>query len=316
MMKKYLLVLLSSLPLLATAQSADNPSIAFYRGNTAGSQGDLYTMGMDGSQVRKLGRSGSRPDYYPNWSPDGRQITFQSYREGGWRIWIMDRDGQNAQRLVSGGFGTGSYEFDPTFDETGSYVVFFKYGEGGSDLFKVSVETGKVSSITNTPGVAEYHPDVSPNGQILFSYSERGTSGIATLDPKTGERVRLTSSRNHVDHAPTWSPDGSEILFYSDRESGLELFVMKADGTDMRRLIADSLLDEHHIKSGKFLPLDEGWNICLQYVASFSPDGRRVAFSADTPDGREIFLYDRAHQQLERLTQNDQHDGFPVFSTQ
>src|SRR5687768_14317011 len=47
--------------------------------------------------------------------------------------------------------------------------------------------------------------------------------------------VRLTNN-NAMDCQPVWSPDGSRIAFWSNREGKKEIYVMDADGTNVKRL--------------------------------------------------------------------------------
>ncbi len=225
----------------------------------------------------------------------------------------MDRNGNNARRLNSTGFGTGNYEFDPVFNEDGSRVVYFGDVGGGADLFEIDITTGQTSRITNTPGTAEFHPDVSLNGDIAFVSSRNEISDISVIDSNTGIRTRLTDDR-HKDLAPKWSPDGKEILFYSDRDGGFQLFIMDKDGENIRRLLSDEILEQNDIKRGRYLELNSGWNVCLQYKASFSPDGKWITFSANTIRGREIFIASLDGQKIIQITDNDAHDGFPMFS--
>ncbi len=295
------------------AQSETKDQIVFFRSNAEGSKGHLFIMNADGSDQKQLGQSGSRPDHYPNWSPNGKQVTFESYRRGGWRIWIMDRDGSNARRLIPGGGGIQSYEFDPTFNASGEKVIYHGDVSKGSDLFQVDVASGLVDNLTRTDDLSEFAPDVSIRDDIVFTEADSGVLRIAKIDGKTGTRVRLTSGE-FKDFAPTWSTDGAKILFYSDREGGFELFLMNADGSNPYRLITDAKLKEHGIKKGNFLPLDQGWNSCLQYRASFSSDDQWIAFSANTGESREIFKVKIKERIIKRLTNNKLHDGFPMFS--
>src|SRR5262245_27467542 len=55
-------------------------------------QGGLWTMPAAGGAARRIS------DEYgdirqPVWSPDGRRLAFQSYRDGTWRIWTSAADG-------------------------------------------------------------------------------------------------------------------------------------------------------------------------------------------------------------------------------
>ena len=42
--------------------------------------GDLWTMNADGTQRRRLTRSGRLTDFSPSWSPDGSRVVFRTER--------------------------------------------------------------------------------------------------------------------------------------------------------------------------------------------------------------------------------------------
>ena len=52
---------------------------------------EIYVMGSDGSNLRRLTTDGDSP----SWSPDGRHIAFASSRDGNREIYVMDSDGNN-----------------------------------------------------------------------------------------------------------------------------------------------------------------------------------------------------------------------------
>lgn len=54
--------------------------------------------------------------------------------------------------------------------------------------------------------------------------------------------VNLTSDPAN-DRNAAWSPDGTQIAFASDRDGGLQLYVMRRDGTRVNRLTTDSASD-------------------------------------------------------------------------
>jgi TolB protein len=39
--------------------------------------------------------------FEPDWSPDGSRIAFASNRDGNENIYVMDSDGENAERITS-----------------------------------------------------------------------------------------------------------------------------------------------------------------------------------------------------------------------
>ncbi len=48
--------------------------------------------------------------------------------------------------------------------------------------------------------------------------------------------MRLTNSPSS-DGLPVWSPDGQWIAFRSDRGGGWAIYAMRADGSDLRKIV-------------------------------------------------------------------------------
>lgn len=61
---------------------------------------DVWTMRTDGSEQTNLTQAHDGSDAYPSWSPDGKQIAFDSDRDGTNEIYVMDADGGNVRRIT------------------------------------------------------------------------------------------------------------------------------------------------------------------------------------------------------------------------
>src|SRR5262245_24510789 len=59
-------------------------------------------------------------------------------------------------------------------------------------------------------------------------------------------RVQITDGR-HGDEEPKWSPDGERIIFDSDRTGHREIYVMRSDGSDVRRVTNNGEKDDHPV---------------------------------------------------------------------
>lgn len=87
-----------------------------------------------------------------------------------------------------------------------------------------------------SPALWLRHQQISPDGQtIAFCY--RGD--IYTVPTSGGRAQRLTSNAAY-DGYPIWSPDSRQIAFASDREGSRDVFVINADGRQLRRLTYNS----------------------------------------------------------------------------
>ena len=77
---------------------------------------------------------------------------------------------------------------------------------------------------------------ISPDGKtIAFTYK----GDIFTVAPSGGEARQLTSNAA-FDSKPVWTPDGKRIVFRSDREGSDDIFIMNANGGQLKRLTTSS----------------------------------------------------------------------------
>jgi TolB protein len=78
--------------------------LATYIGSPGNHSRDIYTFGTDGSNMQMITDGGD--NVAPSFSPDGRWITFMSYRDHFWdefgcEIYIMRVDGSDVRRLTA-----------------------------------------------------------------------------------------------------------------------------------------------------------------------------------------------------------------------
>ncbi len=109
---------------------------------------------------------------------------------------------------------------------------------------------------------------------------------VCTMNPDGSGVKNLTAGSGLGNRWPTWSPDGTRIAFLRGpwepngtasrrvhpSSGGPDYYVMKADGTQLRRVT-------HH----------PTWN--MDGTASWSPDGTKLVFSADPTNGGTWHLY-------------------------
>jgi Tol biopolymer transport system component/DNA-binding winged helix-turn-helix (wHTH) protein len=123
----------------------------------------------------------------------------------------------------------------------------------------------QVVPFTSLPG-KEIAPTFSPDGsQIAFGWNEGTDAGHQfDLYVKSLGSERLLRLTHHPSRwiSPAWSPDGSAIAFVRQTEQHAGIFVIPALGGSERSIVSDELT------VGSIIQI------------SWSPDGRRLAYSA------------------------------------
>ena len=102
--------------------SPDGQRVIMSLGDANGSS-SIFEMDLRSRQPRRLTPQSGAIDTAPCYSPDGRQIVFESDREGSQELYIMNSDGSGVRR-VSGADG-GRYS-TPVWSPRGDYIAFTK----------------------------------------------------------------------------------------------------------------------------------------------------------------------------------------------
>lgn len=247
----------------AEASAAAGSGRIIFRDYTTG---QLYTVNPDGTALRQVTHRGY--NIFPDWSPDGRRITYASSRGGGrFAVWIANVDGSRARQLTPD--DPNSDNLWSHFTPDGRTVVFTNCLGGGCDggISAIRVDGTHLHALTPNSGESYNDGVPSPNGtQLAFMRWHVGgiTMRIYVRPIGGGTERPLTPPRLQA-WAPDWAPGGHRIAFsshlFNSRPNGA-IYTVRADGTSLRKL------------TNPPWPLED-WG------ASYSPDGSRLVFSSD-----------------------------------
>ncbi|HEX8734300.1 MAG TPA: PDZ domain-containing protein [Pyrinomonadaceae bacterium] len=154
----------------------------------------------------------------------------------------------------------------PTMNKTDIVFVY------GGDLWKVARAGGNAERLTSSIG-NESNPYFSPDGNwIAFTGEYDGNVDAFVIPAMGGEPKRITYHPG-ADSVVGWTPDGSRVVFLSTRASGMPLpkmYTMPVTGEGLPTELP--------------FPLAGG-------VASFSPDGSRIAYMPLGPAFQQWKMY-------------------------
>ncbi|HVF57079.1 MAG TPA: DPP IV N-terminal domain-containing protein [Pyrinomonadaceae bacterium] len=237
---------------------------------------DIYTVNPDGTgRTRLIGLFGNQKD--PAWSPDGKYIAYSSGQRGYGEIWRADADGSN-QMSLSDGVAVGAVDDFPAWSPDGSKIVFVRnkqlwtVGRDGGTAVKLSTGSDEDEQPSWSPDgrkivfVRNYSSayaqvwvmNADGTGQVNLSNYEWGYNRFPAWSPD-GSRIAFQrwndiwlmdadgSNQTQITFAasggylkPSWSPDGTQIVVANDINFDGDIFVMNADGSDIRK-IADGV---------------------------------------------------------------------------
>lgn len=168
--------------------------------------------------------------------------------------------------------------------------------EARGDVWTLPAEHGTPRNLTRTSGVGERDPAWSPDGRWIAFFSDRSGEYQLHVTPAdgSGEERQLTERSSGFLYRPQWSPDSRHVLF---QDQAGALWLQEVAGGAARKVATD--------------PWARG-----PAGASWSPDGRWIAFDLAEPVGadvRSIWLYDVAGGALHRATSALADERLPAF---
>lgn len=245
----------------------------------------LYVVNSDGSGHREVL---SRSAFSTAWDPKRKGVVYTSvgptFASESTDVDVIsanvddDDDESTYKKLTNGGENNAF----PSPSPDGKWIVFRSGRTGHKNLYimdSVDGEMGGLSRLTEGPWT-DTMCNWSPDGDWIAFASDRenpgsGSFGLFMIHPNgTGLRKLVQSGSGGRANHPWFSPDGKDIVFTSDYAAVSaepisnphhfqpygEIFTMRSDGSDLRRLTHNSFEDGTPSWGPKFMkPVDVEW---------------------------------------------------------
>ena len=314
--------------------------------NRNSTRGQLWIVNASNGEKRQIKTIDA---VQPSWSPHGQRIAFWGIEHdgvlGGQRdIWTIRTDGTGLTAVTA----DTATDISPVWSPDGKFLYFSSDRGGPMNLWRVAIneETGQTTGVPQpitTGGSAErYHLSISKDGSRMIYVENVSNSNLHSIgfDPSTGKTNGLSKlitrgARSY--QSPDISPDGQWIAFQTTT-GGQDIYVSRADGTELRQLTDDVFRDVYpqwspdskHITfysnaSGNYeiwmigpdgsgrRKVTEGHDDSTQ--ASWSPDGTRLAYVNNNSKGVTIIDSSKSwNEQNPQILEPNQTFTFPVWS--
>jgi Tol biopolymer transport system component len=205
----------------------------------------------DGSDLRPLGATGN-----PNLnlgcgdvSPDGTRIALEGFGDDGHPelngiYSVRASDGGGLIRVLGGPVSP------PRYSPDGTRLSFFDTKEGVSpsgsgSLFVMRVDGTDLVRITPW-GYALGDHAWSPDGTWIVFQRPYGQLYLVHPDGSALHRVPLKLPSGTGALNPSWSPDGGWIVFSLQRSDKAEIYRVRPDGTELRKVTGAPNAQEQH----------------------------------------------------------------------
>jgi len=216
----------------------------------------LWMINWEGTQDIRL-TFGKQSASSPQWSPDGKYLSFLSSDgdKSKTQIWLLDRRGGASQQLTKVKEEINDYHWSPD----GKRILLEM-----SEDYEDTGDTKKDTDAAKAPRpivLDRYHFKHDVDGYLTSS----SRSHLFLFDVETKKLETLTTDENFDDADAEWSPDGKQIAYVSNHEKDPdqspndEIYVIDAKiGASPRKLVAAYSASGQH--------------------PAWSPDGKLIAY--------------------------------------
>ena len=252
--------------------------IAFTQKTAQGAE--VFSVPFDGSPAVKL-----TAEYAlvvsPQWSPDGRYLSYTSYRSGTQAVYIKDLKQKITRRVTP----YAGMNLAGPWSPDGRKMLLTLSKDGNEEIYTLEIATGALQRLTRYFAI-DVSPTWSPDGKRIAFVSNRSGSPQIYVMNEDGSAVGRISDEGSYNTSPAWSPRGDRIAYESRTGRGFQIFTINPQGGDLQAVTsAENGVHEKPV-----------WSPDGRYLAVISRKGGRhriVVIGVNGSTARKIYDTER-----------------------
>lgn len=222
-------------------------------------------------------------------------------------VWEADYDGKNAHLVLGklSGYCVTPIYIPPKPGSRSGSLLYVSYLTGIPKMYAASLVEGKgkkVSSLSGnqlTPAISRqrdqiaYISDITGNPDLFLQ-------GFSPEKGVLGKPRQLFTAPFATQSSPTFSPEGDRLAFVSSKGGSPRIYIIKipSPGTPLKEIHPLLITKENRENT----------------APHWSPDGKKIVYSAMTQGVRQIWVYDVATGKETQVTKGPFHKENPVFA--
>jgi TolB protein len=185
--------------------------------------------------------------------------------------------------------------FTGTRGVSSTELAFVSKRGGNAEIYVMGADGSNQRAATANRSINNF-PSWSPNGEtvVYTSYRVDNRPMLYLSTRGQGKPGRILSKLSEMPlYRAVFSPDGGHLAIVMSPDGSTEIYRVRDDGTDLRRLTENRAID-----------ISPAW----------SPDGRRLAFVSDRSGDPQIYVMDANGSNVRRLTFDGSYNTSPAWS--
>lgn len=202
------------------------------------------------------------------------------YVQGG-RVRVVDSDGANDHAVTAGGAA-----LSPSWHPSGRAIVFSDFGDAGTQIAQLDLQSGRTSLLKATPRGLNITPIYTPDGNnIVYASGGEQPADLVIASVSNTDRARKMGAGSLTEQSsPTFRPDGRRVAFIAPSPKTPQIYTMNVDGSDIQQL-TPSVAGVRSYRTGP----------------DWSPDGTKIAYEQQNGDF-QVWMINVADRKMRKLT--------------